>query len=368
MGSLARRSGLGLAAFVLWIAGGPIEAQESPQVVFEEELEITEVLLDVLVTDKADQVIIGLGKDDFLVKENGKDVELTGVVFYSSRELLGSKEALERYGLSVDEVTEERYFIVLIQQQRSVAGEVPGILSRQMEAARDLETWIAQDLQPGDLVAVATFESRLEITQDFTSNLQDLRQAVHSAAQGQGQPQNWPSRQPAEVSGPSLLRHMPTGKELGNATKDIYEALQVIARAAGSIRGRKNLIFFGRGVGQMNRMGRWEPDSRFYRPTVEALNDNNVAMYPLSLMPQGSRHSLEDSLSSLASDTGGTFHRLFTSFTIPLEMIATENGGYYLLSFQSRRPAGKTGYQKVKIKTRSPELVVRGRQGYRFGD
>ena len=350
-----------------WIPALAI-GQETPQPEFAEELDVTEVLLDVLVTDKSGQVIIGLGKDDFEVVDGKEPVELTSVTFYSSSELLGSKENLERYGLRVDEVAEDRYFIIFVQQQRRAAGEVPGLMSRQMEAAGALQSWVANDLQSRDLVAVVTYETRLEIVQDFTRNVEVLREAIQRAAEGQGDLQNWPSRQPAPHEGPSLARQLPTGKDLRNKTGDIYQGLQVLARAAGSVRGRKNLVFIGRGIGEVNSFGVWQPDARYYRPTVQTLNDNNVALYPLDVMPLGSRHSLENSLSALATDTGGTFTRQFTSFRTPLQAIAEENGGYYLLSYQSRKERGKSGFQNVTVKTRNPELKVRARRGYLFGD
>ena len=188
------------------------------------------------------------------------------------------------------------------------------------------------------------------------------------AVRGQGARRNWPSRQPEAADGPSLLRQLPAGRELGKATGDTYEALQVLARAAGAVRGRKNLVFFGRGVGEVNSFGFWEPDSRFFGPTVEALNDNNIAFYPLSVMPQGSSHTLEQSLSALASETGGIYHRQYTSFTTPLGKIADENGGYYLLSYQGRQEVGDSGFQRVKVSVPNPELKVRARQGYLYGD
>lgn len=355
---------IGLAAILLAF---PAFSQEDPERRFEEEVEVSEVLLDVLVTDKGGRVVIGLGADDFEVSEAGETVEITGVTFYSSRELLDPKDSLERHGLKVDEVAEERYFVLFFQQQRRAAADVPGLLGRQMEAARDAAEWIVSDLGPRDNVAVAVFETRLEIVQDFTNSVEDLQEAILVAAQGQGARGNWPSRQEDSVEGPSLLANLPQGRELGKATKDIYQALQVLARAAGSVGGRVNLVFFGRGIGQMNQFGFWEPDSRFYGPTVESLNDNNIAVYPLSLMPQGSRHTLEQSLHALANETGGIYHRQFTSFTTPLRMIAQENSGYYLLSYRSRKETGRAGFQRVKVEVRNPDLVVRARRGYLYG-
>ena len=52
---------------------GPAQERQADEV-FAEELEVTEVLLDVLVTDKHDRIILGLGPDDFVVTEEGKAV------------------------------------------------------------------------------------------------------------------------------------------------------------------------------------------------------------------------------------------------------------------------------------------------------
>ena len=352
-----------LAAILL---APPLGARQEAE--FAEEIEVTEVLLDVLVTDKSGRVILGLGTEDFAVHEGKDAVELTGVTFYSSRELLGSMQALESRGMSVDEMVEERYFVLFFQQQRRAAADVPGLLSRQLGAGRDAVEWLRRDLQTRDFAAVAVFETRLEIVQDFTNNVEDLERAIRVAVQGQGTKGNWPSRQQSDEGTPSLLRHLPTGKDLRRSSRNIYETLQLLASAAGEVRGRKILIFFGRGIGEMNDFGVWEPDSRYYGTTVETLNDNNVAVYPLSVMPSGSRHTLEQSLQALAAQTGGVFHRQFTSFTTPLVLISDENGGYYLLSYQSRRSRGGSGFQRVEVTVRNPELTVRARRGYRYGD
>ena len=161
---------------------------------------------------------------------------------------------------------------------------------------------------------------------------------------------------------------MPSGDELRDQTTRIYDALQLVARAAGSIRGRKILIFFGRGIGEIDSFGAWRPDPRFFQPTVEILNDNNVAVYPLDLTPRASRHSLENSLNALALETGGEFFRFGSSFTTLLDQISDSNGGYYLLSYRSRHPSGASGYQNVKVKVSNPNLQIRSRQGYRYGE
>ena len=92
---------------------------------FEGRVDVNEVLLDVLVTDSRGNVIVGLGKDDFVVKENGKPVSLSGVTFYSNRRLVESSAALAKSGVSTEQVPEDRFFILLFEDQKDVAQEAP---------------------------------------------------------------------------------------------------------------------------------------------------------------------------------------------------------------------------------------------------
>ena len=182
---------------------------------------------------------------------------------------------------------------------------------------------------------------------------------------------NWPSRRDADA-GPSLGRHLPQGRDLRKETTRIYSGLQVLAEAAGHVTGRKNVLFFSIGFGELNGFGAYVPDPRFYDDTKEALNDNNLAIYAISLYEStrprnAARERLEGSLSLLAADTGGRFFSSFVSFETPLRQVVEENNGYYLLSYSSSSPAGASGYRKVKVSTENPEFVVRGREGYRYG-
>ena len=356
-------------ALVLLAAPTFMFGQEVASEKFEGEIEVVEVLLDVLVTDKDDRVILGLRKEDFQVAEDGSPVELNGVTFYSSRELLGSSELAGGPSFDIDTSPVERYFIVFFQQQQRTAVDSPGVLSQQLRAAKECQEWVRLDLQANDYVAVVSYQTRLDVIQDFSTDVESTVKAISLAATGGRSSDEWPSRRdPIPVDGPSLLRTMPRGKDLGRQTTDIYTALQVLSKAAGETAGRKNLLFFGRGFGQIGDNGLWQPDSRYYKPTVETLNDNNVAVYPLDLVPRGVRHTLEQSLSAVAIETGGQFYRYFSSFLVPLQEINLLNTGYYLLSYSNHRPTASSGFQKVRVSTRTKGLKVTARRGYLYGE
>lgn len=344
-----------------------VAQQEKPQGQFEGQVNVNEVLLDVLVTDAKGNVIVGLDKNDFVVTENGKPVALTGVTFYSNRRLVESSPMLAKQGISVEQVPEDRYFILLFEDQKDTAQEAPRLLSQQMEAAKRARGWIESEMLPNDWVAVASYDTRLKVQQDFTRDRKALIEAVGDAMKGKDREGNYPSRIDTS-KGPSLLAGLPKGQELRDKTTTLYEAMQALARSAGNVRGRKNLLLFTFGLpGRVDTFGHYVPDKRFFEPTVQALNANNVAAYTIDLTPPAVEHTLSDALNKLADDTGGRYFFNVTNFSTPLDQVAQENNGYYLLSYTSEQPAGKSGFQEVEVKTANPEFRVKARRGYEYG-
>jgi VWFA-related protein len=356
-------------SLILALALAPVVlAQEPPQEPqakgqFGEKIDVNEVLLDVLVTDSKGNVIVGLKPEDFVVKENGKPVELTGLTFYSDRRLIGSAKE----GVKVDEVPEDRFFILFFDDQKDEAVDAPALLARQVEAGQRARDWVLKSRQPADWVAVVSYDKKLKVQQDFTRDGRALAEAIGAAMKGKDAEGNWPSRiKPGE--GPSLYANLPKGNALRDETENIYDALKVLAESAGQIRGRKNLVMFTTGFGEVNSFGQYIPDQRYYPGTVQALNDNNVAVYSLDLVPAGTIHALSDAMTKLSNETGGQYYTNFSTFTTPLKQIGEENSGYYLLSYRSEQPAGKRGFQEVDVDTTNPEFRVRARKGYAFGE
>jgi VWFA-related protein len=361
--------------FTVLVAGGPgsAAAQDTPPQQppsFGEKIEVREVLLDALVTDAKGHVIVGLGKDDFVVRQNGKRIDLTGVTFYSNRRMLAGSDVLAKKGISIDQVPEDRYFILFWSDQKANAIDAPVLLNQQVESGRRAKEWVEREVLPNDWVAVASYDVKLKVHQDFTHDRRLLTAAIDDAVKGKEAENNWPSRVPSPGSGPSLLTGLPRGLELRDRTKTIYDGLQVLARTAGSIPARKNLLLFSTGFGRItpSPFQQYQPDPRYYQPTIAALDTADVAVYTFDLWPAGdTNHTMADALNQLASDTGGRYLFNFTNFLSALEQVSTENNGYYLLSYRSEHPAGSSGFQPVEVKTVNPELRVKARKGYSYG-
>ncbi|HEX4952580.1 MAG TPA: VWA domain-containing protein [Thermoanaerobaculia bacterium] len=364
----ARR--ISLAALLTLLAPlAPALAQQAADQRFGEQVTVSEVLLDVVVTDKQGNVIIGLAPDDFLVEEDGKTRDVASATFYSNRRLLGSTQPVETSGGSIDTTPRSRYFILFFEDQRRTAADNPALhlLQRQPEAVREAKEWVREEVLLDDYVAVVSYDVKLKVHQDFTQDRGGVLKAIDGFAKGEDPGSNWPSRLP-EAGEISLRTGLPRGKELDKQTGKPYDAFRLLAQATSGIVGRKNLIYFGLGFGELTGFGLYKPDPRYYPGMIQALNDNNVAVYTIDLIPsEVSSYPLEESLHQLADETGGKYFGTFASFETPLGQISTENSGYYLLSYQAEHPAGTTGYQKVRVKTRNPEFQVRTREGYVFG-
>lgn len=369
--SIAAAAAIACLGALLGVAA-PAVAQDAQAPVSEERFEgkvdVREVLLDVLVTDRKGNVIVGLNKDDFVVTEDGKPVDLTGLTFYSNSRLVESSEEIAGKGLEIDRVPEYRYFILLFEDQKGKAIDAPQLLTQQIQAGRQARDWIKKGMLASDWVAVVSYDNKLILQQDFTHDKRALLDALDKAVRSKDPGANWPSRVKSPVDGPSLAAGLPKGNDLRDKTPTIYEGLQVLADAAGQVTGRKNLLLFTAGFGRVDDRGLYTPEPRYYPPTMQALNDNNVAVYPIDLWPAGTVHELANGMNKLALDTGGKYYFNFTSFGTPLRQVSDENNGYYLLSYSASHPADKSGFQKVEVKATNPEFRVRAREGYQYGD
>lgn len=357
-----------LAALAIAIAvqGSAQEPAAAPSP-FEGRVDVRETLLDVLVTDRDGNVILGLKPEDFRVREDGRPVEVVGATFYSNRRFLDAAGA-ERLGIDPAAVPDERLFILLFDDQSWKAGEAPELLARQFRAGRDVAAWLRGGLEPGDLVAVASYGTRLALHQDFTADRGALERAVDRGVRNAEPPRQWPSRAEVDEGLPALTATLPAGDALRDASRSIEAALATLADAAAPIAGRKNLVLFTTGFGRAGGLGgQYVPDEKRYRPMVEALNAANVAAYVVDLVAPGTDHSLEGAISRLAADTGGRPFFDLTSFGTPLERIAETTNGYYLVAIRSAHPASESGYARVEVELANPEFRVTARQGYRYG-
>jgi len=296
---------------------------------------------------------------------------VTGVTFYSNRRSLTAPQMTQPQGAKSEVLPANRYFILFFQDDRA---SIPDLTKQYLDAARYVKRWVDERMQANDYVAVVSYTARLWIWHDFTADKAEVKGAIDNFLAGKRRDAltTWPSRMPDAPGGPSLLAGLPSGRELKRETRKIYFGLQAVADATANIPGRKNILMYSIGFGDVREFGIWTPDPRYYDDMKEALNEHNVAVHTIDLIPTTEQGSLTDrilnqSLSQLAQDTGGEYFYHFADFGFPVQQVGENEGGYYMVSFKSEHPKGQDGYRTVKVDTTNPRLEVRTREGYHYG-
>jgi len=341
-----------ILAFAL--LASPLLAQNKP---FQEKVDVNVVLLDATVTDRSGHQILGLTKDDFIVRENGVDKKVDSVDYYTNRRLLTSTE--ENAPFPVERVRQERYFVIFFQsfpdpefQQRFRAD-----LQQAKKAAAE---FINKEMLPEDRVAVLGYDFRLKVFSDFTADKSQLKSALDEAVSYSLGIKDVPSN----AGQASILRNIDR-KKMIDGTGRIYDGLRLLGDALRPITGRKVLILFSPGIGEPSTFSPdvAEPEESRYIPMVEALNSADVTVYPIHYLRDVQFHATENALSRLASETGGEFFHQVVGFGAPLKKIENASSGYYLLTYYSSHDAGR-GFVPVEVKLKNSEFRVKARAGY----
>ncbi|HEV7570107.1 MAG TPA: VWA domain-containing protein [Thermoanaerobaculia bacterium] len=349
---------------LLILAAAPLLAQQPQQQnsqPFGEKVDVNLVQLDAVVTDSRGNQMLGLGKDDFIVRENGQPQTVDNVDYFTHRRLITEPETAAKF--KVERIHDDRYLIFFFDKVTSEAGSQGEMIRARADAMR----FIDDHLRAEDKVAVVGHDVRLKVYTDFTSDKAQIRRAMNEATKyGLGI-----RTKDAASSGPSLMRNMDLNRMM-NQTGYVYEALDLLGDALRPIPARKDVILFSNGIvgpDEDVRGGVVMNRSRYYDPMIESLNSADVTLYPISLqdgidVPE----FVHQNLSSMASDTNGQYFRLHTSYTAPLQQIEKKTAGYYLISYYTKKRPGEHGFQKVNVALRNPEFKVSARSGYLYGE
>ena len=327
---------------------------------FGERVDVNAVLIDVVVTDRSGNQILGLTKDDFVVKENGVRQTIDSVDYFTSRRLLNDRE--EKLPFDVERIKEERYMVFFFDKP-----EGAGMFEQLARARNAVNEFIDEDMGGSDRVAIVGHDVRLKVYSDFTADKSQLKRALRDVATfGNG------LTRPVAGSGPlSILRNIDLS-EMSGGTGTVYEAIRVLAESLRPLRGRKNLVLFSPGIhepGELVRNGMLLGTSRFYEPMVQALNASNVTVYAANLNTAVVTDAVfHQTLERMTAETNGEYFRHSVSFDPILDQISKATGGYYLLTYRSQKPSGAHGFQKVSVSINNSEFRVKARPGYVYGD
>jgi Ca-activated chloride channel family protein len=266
------------------------------------------VSLNVTVVDTENHYVTDLGETDFSVFEDGAKQEL---IFFNRTSL--------PIALSL-----------LIDTSAS--------MENRLQIAQEAAVGFAKKMRPQDLAQVVDFDSRVEITQNFTSNVTDLERAIR-----------------ATVAGGSTSLH--------NAIYiSLKELAKIRAKSEEDIR-RRAIIVLSDGEDTSSLVT--------YEEVLELAKRSETALYTIGLQPRDAPASkgfreAEFVLRQLAQETGG--RAFFISRVEELKdvygTISSELSSQYTMGYASKNGRRDGGWRRVVVQVARAGAVARTKRGY----
>ncbi|HKV24469.1 MAG TPA: VWA domain-containing protein [Candidatus Acidoferrum sp.] len=360
------------------------------------------VLANVVVRDKQGNLVRGLKKQDFSIYEDGKKQDISTFDFENV-------DALETAGSAETTVTGEaaraeaatgllkksdapainardRRVIVLFFDFSDME---PDQIDRCVDAAKK---YINAQMHPADIVALVSLSTSMKVDLDFTGDKSKILAALngYSSGSGEGFSQGGTgSAEGATETGGSFTAD-DTDYNTFSADWKLL-ALQSTMDSLGKITQKKSLIYFSNGISQTGT----DNQSELRAATASAVK-NNVSIYPvdvrgLQAFPPGgeaqsaslhgqsayngaavlndlsSNAESQETLSTLAADTGGKAFFDTNDFSGVFTQVQRDTSAYYVLGFTSTNGLKDGHYRHLRVTVNRPDAKLEYRPGYYAG-
>jgi VWFA-related protein len=211
-------------------------------------------------------------------------------------------------------------------------------MESRMRIAQDAAIGFVRKLRPQDLGQVVDFDSRVEVLQDFTNNVDELERSIRTT-----------------TAGGSTALH--------NALYiSLRELAKIKARTAEDVR-RRAIVVLSDGEDTSSLVA--------YEEVLELAKRSETAIYSIALQakdaPQtkGFREA-EFILRQFAQETGG--RAFFPSRIEDLKdvygQIADELSSQYSIGYASKNPRRDGAWRRIVVQVARPQVVARTKRGY----
>jgi VWFA-related protein len=314
----------------------------------QEEIVVGRVVIDANVIGPDGNPIPDLTTENFRVKIDDRPVILESVEWLPADKPETDASAL--VGIEGEEAERfrrdappGRLVILFFQHDASQISRLHGLMRMAQQARRFLDT-----LLPTDRVAIASFDSRLKLRQDFTSDRAKIVAAINESIRMSAPPE------PDPESRPSIGRYLDRAAAKKAGTPD--RAIEVLARALEPIPGGKTMVYFGWGLGSTigGVTGPVASESQDYNDMIYSLARARIQIFTLDVA-DADYHSFEDYLKQVAQLTGGKYEKTNVFPALAMDLVRRAISGHYVLV--AVKPRGTRGDHSIDV-----ELV--GRKGF----
>jgi VWFA-related protein len=364
---------------------------------------VNRVLTNVVVRDKKTGAVIkGLKESDFQILEDKKPQKVTTFDFQNVDEAVALAETSTVSGATTTkkktiadlvnndfaaqpEDLKDRRLIVMFFDLSSMQ---PEDIERAVDAAKD---YINNHMAPADLAASVSLVSGLSMDQDFTNNKAALIKAVskYDGSEGTGFDAGSEGGGTDSTSDDSSS-FVADDSEFNslNTDRQLY-AIRTVCKSMEKVEQKKSMLYFS---GGLSRQG-IENQASIRAATNECVKAD-TAMYAVdtrgleALNPVGnassgskrgtgaysgksmqsaldSNFSSQETLGTLASDTGGKLFTDSNDFGPAFQQVQHDTEAYYIIGFRSTNPARDGSFRHLTINVVGhPEAKLDYRPGY----
>ena len=256
--------------------------------------------------------------------------------------------------------------------------------------------WVDEQMSPADLVAVTAINSSLQVLTDFTGSKERVRTVLGRLSASDGtafsavDASTAATDDAAQSATDDSTAVDQSAQELDTFNNDVrLRALRTLAEALRPIQQKKAIIYFSSGMQRSGTDNQVE-----LRAAVNAALRANVAIYPVdarglqAVVPGGSARqrsagglsaftgsavagqftqlaAQQETLTSLASDTGGTAFTDTNDFGEAFSKVERDISSYYILGFSSTNPNKDGRFRRITVRVKNRANVkVEAKEGY----
>jgi VWFA-related protein len=411
-----------LAAFLIFFPDGWARAQareekvqaQREQALLRHEVKVTLKLVQVYVTDKKGNPVLGLTKDDFVVLDEGQKQQLTEFERHVLA-LPGEKEeappkVVETPAPPARDLMPRKFFLLF----DFAYNNAQGILKAREAALRFIDT----QLQPQDEVGVLSYSAMksLKLHEYLTTDHKKVREAVKGFGVEQvvGRAENFEEKYWRYITGERVLdagewmaktdtldraaaggefvQKMQFAEDSRVQVLNFGQRLSDLAKALRYVPGHKNILLFSSGVpyslvygiqvpfGATQAEADSTPGREFgswgesllrqkFDDMLKEMSSANCAIYALDTMELGSGIKTDTrmlgafSLQKMTSATGGKYFGNINNHEKHIDKIQDLTGCYYVLGYYVD-DTWDGAYHNIKVEVAKPGLKVHAQKGY----
>jgi VWFA-related protein len=358
------------------------------------------VLVNVTVKDKNGKFVEGLKPENFTILEDNKpqkivsfdvenvdaapasDVAQAKPLAEPSGQTSGASAATSAATQSASQFKDRRLIVLFFDLSAMEPDEID-------HAVTSAEHYVDTQMAPADLVSIVSLGSSLLVNQDFTTDRTLLKKQLDQFSSGSGQGFEEGTTGTTEGTPDSGQPFTADDTEYNIFNTDRrLEALRSVAEKLAYVQQKKSLIYFSSG---MDRTG-IENQSEL-RAAVNAAVRSNLAIYTMdmrglqalvaggeaqnaslrgvsaysgqsTLNALNSNFTTQETLVTLASDTGGRAFLDSNDFTKIFKGVQEDTSTYYLLGYHSANAARDGHYRRIVVKSNVPGVKIDYRRGY----